>query len=192
MANRFREKPTEEPRGTTSSTATPTNGVASGDAAAERKVSGNRFREKPIIEKPVEVTPPPAPSTEETVQETAATKQTVAQEKSGKKGTKLGKTERALSHVIGGDVLADRFVIKQIPLVLVILLCFLAVVANRYNVEKIIKDKAATEENIARLRERRIEIQKQYQQGVKISHIAEVLQGSGVGITAGPPYVIEK
>jgi hypothetical protein len=166
--------------------------VASGDAAAERKVSGNRFRETPIIEKPVEVTPPPAPSTEETVQETAPTKQTVAQEKSGKQGTKLGKTEQALSHVIGGDILADRFVIKQIPLVLVILLCFLAVVANRYNVEKIIKDKAATEENIARLRERRIEIQKQYQQGVKISHIAEVLQGSGVGITAGPPYVIEK
>ena len=69
---------------------------------------------------------------------------------------------------------------------------FLYVVHNRYNVEKIIKDKNETTEQISRLLERRIEMQKQYQQGVKISRIAEVLQESGVGITAGPPYVIEK
>ena len=35
-------------------------------------------------------------------------------------------------------------------------------------------------------------MQKQYQQSVKMSQIAEDLKETGVGITAGPPYEIEK
>ena len=124
--------------------------------------------------------------------ETVESESTGTSENTGKDQVKLGKAERRLAHLLGGDALGDKFVIRQIPLVLLCLGCFLYVVHNRYNVEKIIKDKNETTEQISRLLERRIEMQKQYQQGVKISRIAEVLQESGVGITAGPPYVIEK
>jgi hypothetical protein len=109
-----------------------------------------------------------------------------------KKEVKLGKTERVVSKLLAGEMLADTLMLRQIPLVLLLLVCFLLMVDNRYRVENIIKDKNKTEENIGRLREKRIEMQKQYQQGVKISNISEVLQGSGVGITAGPPYEIER
>ena len=143
----------------------------------------NKFREKPIED----VVPPTPPKRKETP---AAPVEPVEHEE--KEHVKLGKAERTLSHLLGGDALADTFVLRQIPLVLLCLVCFLLVVANRYNVEKIIKDKNETTEQISRLREKRIEMQKQYQQGVKISRISEVLEESGVGIIAGPPYEIEK
>ena len=50
----------------------------------------------------------------------------------------------------------------------------------------------ASMERINDLREQRIQMQKQYQKSVKISQIAEDLRESGVGITSGPPYEIEK
>lgn len=144
----------------------------------------NRFREKPVEE----VVPPVPPKKEAP----AAPAEPVEPAVKKKEPVKLGKAERRLSHLLGGDALADNFVLKQIPLVVLILVCFLFVVSNRYNVEKIIKERNDTIEQISRLRERRIEMQKQYQRSVKISHIAEVLQESGVGITAGPPYEIER
>ena len=68
----------------------------------------------------------------------------------------------------------------------------LLIVANRYKVESLSRDKIETEERINFLREERIQLQKQYQQGVKISQIADDLTERGVGITSGPPYEIEK
>ena len=100
------------------------------------------------------------------------------------------KVARGLGKVLGGDMLADRLVLKQIPLVLLCLLYLLLIVGNRYQVESLTREKAATEERINYLREHRIQMQRQYQQSVKISQIAEELKESGVGITSGPPYEI--
>ena len=159
----------------------------------------NKFRDNPVEGNQEEPRPQPVNNEEEQVVEPEAP--AVAAGTSGssgkpassdKKHAKMGKAERALSNLIGGEVLANVNVIKQIPLVVVVMVCLLLVVGNRYNVERIIRDKAETEYNIVRLREQRIEMQKQYQQAVRISRIAEVLQESGVGITAGPPYEIEK
>ena len=91
---------------------------------------------------------------------------------------------------LGGDVLGDQMVLKQIPLVLLCLFYLLLIVGNRYRVESLSREKAATEERINYLREHRIQMQKQYQQSVKISQIAEELKETGVGITSGPPYEI--
>ncbi len=150
----------------------------------------NKFREKPVEEKPMPQRQPQKPVVEtpqEPVPEQPAEPVATAKEK-----VKLGKTERTLSKVLAGDMLAKDFAIRQIPLVLLCVGCFMLMVANRYNVEKIIKDRKQTEETIARLREKRIEMQVQYQQAVRISNIADMLQGSEVGITAGPPFEIEK
>ena len=64
----------------------------------------------------------------------------------------------------------------------------LLIIGNRYRIESMSRDKAATEERINYLREQRIQMQKQYQQSVKMSQIADDLKETGVGITAGPPY----
>ena len=143
---------------------------------------GNRFREK-VIEEGLENTPvaPEIPEAPEAPKNT----ETVA------KPRKPSKAARGIGRVLGGDVLADKLVLQQIPLVLLCLLYLLLIVGNRYRVETLSREKAATEERINYLREHRIQMQKQYQQSVKISQIAEELGESGVGITNGPPYEIE-
>lgn len=93
-----------------------------------------------------------------------------------------------LARILGGDVLQSRAVLKQVPLIL--LLCFYAIllVYNRYKVEDLTREKAEAQERINYLREARIELQKRYQETIKISQIAEMLDSTGIGITAGPPY----
>ena len=107
------------------------------------------------------------------------------QEKSGKSG-------KGISKILGGDILGDKLVLNQIPLLLLCLFFLLLLVANRYKVESLSREKMASMERINDLREQRIQMQKQYQKSVKISQIAEDLRECGVGITSGPPYEIEK
>lgn len=129
--------------------------------------------------KPEEQVAKPAPEPEPTASND------VAEEP---ESTHNSKTAKAVAKVLGGDILADKLVTNQIKLLLLCLACLLLVIANRYNVEKISRDKQETEVRINFLREHRIQMQKQYQQSIKISQIAEDLKESGVGITAGPPY----
>ena len=113
---------------------------------------------------------------------------------SGRSDTRLSRkgnrAARGIGKVLGGDILAGEWVMKQVKLVLLCLVYLLLIVGNRYRVENLSREKAATEERINYLREHRIQMQKQYQQSVKISQIAEQLKESGVGITSGPPYEI--
>ncbi len=145
----------------------------------------NKFREKPVEEQPT----PQAEEPKQPVAEKSEEVNDVAEEPTAGESSKGA---RKVAKVLGGDILADQMVLRQIPLLLLCLGCLLVVIANRYNVEKISRDKQDTEVRINFLREHRIQMQKQYQQSIKISQIAEDLQESGVGITAGPPYEIEK
>lgn len=145
---------------------------------------GNRFREK-VTEEGLEE---PKPVVEEAVVEQEPEE---ARPQARNRRTS-DRAARGLGRVLGGDVLADKMVLRQIPLVLLCLFYLLLIVGNRYRVETLSREKAATEERINYLREHRIQMQKQYQQSVKISQIAEDLKGTGVGITSGPPYEIEK
>ena len=101
------------------------------------------------------------------------------------------KKPKWLSRILGGEVLQSHAVLKQIPLIL--LLCFYAImlVYNRYRVEDLTKAKAEAQERVNYLSEARIELQKRYQETIKISQIAELLDSTGVGITAGPPYELK-
>ena len=153
---------------------------------------GNRFREK-VVEEGLEAGDLPVaeetPEVQEPSQEPQAPPE--AEAPKGRKSRRSDKTARGIGKVLGGDVLADRVVLRQIPLVLLCLVYLLMIVGNRYRVERLSREKAATEERINYLREHRIQMQKQYQQSVLISQIAEDLKESGVGITSGPPYEIE-
>lgn len=95
-----------------------------------------------------------------------------------------------LSKVLGGQALQSKWMTQQVPLIL--LLCFygLVLVYMRYQVEDLSRSKLAAQERTNYLRETRIELQKHYQETIKISQIAELLDSTGVGLTAGPPYEI--
>ncbi|MBR6440575.1 MAG: hypothetical protein IKS44_00805 [Bacteroidales bacterium] len=153
---------------------------------------GNRFREK-VVEEGLENSSIPEPSLEkgEEQVESVETDTSLSSEEKEGKVRPSDKAARGIGKVLGGDVLADKLVLKQIPLVLLCLVYLLLIVSNRYRVESLSREKAATEERINYLREHRIQMQKQYQQSVKISQIAEDLKETGVGITSGPPYEIE-
>lgn len=113
-------------------------------------------------------------------------------EQPNKKSGRSDKVAKGVAKVLGGDILGDKLVLKQIPLLLLCMFFLLLLVANRYKVESLSREKMAALDRINDLREERIQMQKQYQKSVKISQIAEELSESGVGITSGPPYEIEK
>ena len=93
--------------------------------------------------------------------------------------------------VLRGDLLNSQIVRSQFKLFLLILCGFIIIVAMRYKVESLQKEKIAIEERIGSLREHKIQMQKHYQESVKISNIAEQLDSLGVGLISGPPYAIE-
>ena len=93
--------------------------------------------------------------------------------------------------VMRGDLLTSQAVKSQLLVGMLIVLGFIVVVGMRYRVEKLQKEKIAIEERIGSLREHKIQMQKNYQESVKISNIAEQLDTLGVGLISGPPYAIE-
>lgn len=94
------------------------------------------------------------------------------------------------NRILGGDVLQSKGVTRQIPLIMLCCFYALMLVYNRYRVEDLTKEKLAAQERINNLRETRIQVQKRFQETIKISQIAERLDSTGVGYTAGPPYEI--
>lgn len=110
-----------------------------------------------------------------------------AQEPTPKKKAKKG---HLMGRILGGEILQSKKVQKQLPLVLLLCIFGLLLVRNRYQVEDLTKAKIASQERINALRESSIEQQKRYQESIKISEIAERLDSTGVGITAGPPFEI--
>ena len=149
----------------------------------------NRFREKKVEEEPQATVPEVEAAEPDT--ETAAQVDDTTTEDKPRSGV-AGKAARGVGRVLGGDILADKLVLRQIPLLLLCLVYLLLIIGNRYRIESLSHEKQATEERINFLREQRIQMQKQYQQSVKMSQIAEDLKETGVGITAGPPYEIER
>lgn len=146
----------------------------------------NKFREippEPAVEEPMSETMPADDMQQEPVDTTAGTDQDAESK------TEMGMN---VAHVIGGDVLKDRWVLRQIPLILLIFIFGILLVANRYRIETLQKEKTATEERISHLREKHIQMQKEYQESIKISRIAQVLDTVGVKLISGPPYEISE
>ena len=96
-----------------------------------------------------------------------------------------------LAQVLGGDMLGSHFVLKQIPLLLLILAGCLAMVKVRYEVETLNKKKSRLEKEVSYLLEQRVQMQKQYQESIRISRIETELDTVGVGLVAGPPFELK-
>ena len=93
-----------------------------------------------------------------------------------------------LRKVLAGDMLGSRWVMKQIPLLLLILVMCLLMVAVRYRVESLNKEKDRLQKDVSYIREQRMQMRKQYQESIRISRIDQELDTVGIGLVAGPPY----
>ena len=80
----------------------------------------------------------------------------------------------SLAQVLGGDMLGSHFVLKM--------------VAIRYRVESLNKQKDRMKKEVSYLHEHRVQMQKQYQESIRISRIDRELDTVGVGLVAGPPF----
>lgn len=102
-----------------------------------------------------------------------------------------GRVAKGVAKVLGGDILADKLVLKQIPLLLLCLVFLLLLVANRYQVESLSRKKIAVEEKMNELREQQIQLQKENQNSIRISQIRDELKTEkNLGILPTPPNVI--
>lgn len=96
-----------------------------------------------------------------------------------------------LARFLGGDVLESRFVMRQIPLVLIIVAMCLVMVGIRYKVEDLMREKKALQDKVDYLKEVRVQMRRQYQESIRISRIDQDLDTLGVGLVAGPPYELK-
>lgn len=80
---------------------------------------------------------------------------------------------------------------QQLWLILLICLFGLLLVGNRYRVEGLLRKEEAVKKEIVTLREEGIQRQKEYQESVRISRIANELDSVGVKFISGPPYEIK-
>lgn len=104
---------------------------------------------------------------------------------------KQKKKKNGLAKMLRGNVLDSRFLLRQTPLLLTILLFCLIMVKVRYRVESLNKQKEAMQKEVGYLREQRVQMQKQYQESIRISRIDRDLDTIGVGLVAGPPFEIK-
>lgn len=80
---------------------------------------------------------------------------------------------------------------KSLSWLLLLLLYGFIVVTNRYKVESLSKEKIRISNDIDYLKEQRIQMQRDYQESIRISRIAAELDTIGVGLISGPPYEIQ-
>jgi hypothetical protein len=102
-----------------------------------------------------------------------------------------GRVAKGMAKVLGGDILADKWVLGQIRLLLLCMAFLLLIVANRYQVESLSRKKMKVMERVNELREQQILLQKKNQNAVRISQIRDDLESEkGLGIMPTPPNVI--
>lgn len=93
--------------------------------------------------------------------------------------------------ILGGDVLESKAVLNQIPLLIIIVIWCLLMVAVRYHVESLNKEKESLQREVSYLKEQRVQMQKQYQESIRISRIDKELDTIKVGLVAGPPFELK-
>ena len=113
----------------------------------------------------------------------------VAQKEETASDTTGRKKKKRLS--LNAIMVENGWLRKQLPLIGLIVLFAIISVYNRYELEQLARKKQQTQDQIEYLKEEGVKRQRQYQQSVKISHIAEVLDSIGVQFISGPPYEIE-
>lgn len=201
MGNRFREKPVEEGLDGDVAREALKEAVVRGSSTGAKR--GNRRRvhvEEESAKKKVEKEEQPDVKEEQPkqpeVQEEETSNGAYAHDEVEEAVTTLpnsrgGRAARGVAKVLGGDILADKFVLRQIPLLLLCLVFLLLLVANRYQVESLSRKKKVVMERVNELREQQIQLQRENQNSIRISQIRDDLEREkGLAILPTPPNVI--
>ena len=195
MANRFREKTVEE--GLEGDVAREALKEAVSDKGTRRPTGNRRRHHEPVPEPETRQPMPPveeevkAESVEVNRESVEAMKDEVEETPVTMSNSRVSGVAKGVAKVLGGDVLSDKLVLRQIPLLLLCLVYMLLVVANRYQVEALSRKKMAVQERVNELREHQIQLQKMNQNAVRISQIRDDLEREkGLGIMPTPPEVI--
>ena len=188
MGNRFREKTVEE--GLEGDVAREALKEAVSDKGT-RRPTGNRRRHHEPVPEPETRQPMPPVEEEVKAESVEAMKDEVEETPVTMSNSRVSGVAKGVAKVLGGDVLSDKLVLRQIPLLLLCLVYMLLVVANRYQVEALSRKKMAVQERVNELREHQIQLQKMNQNAVRISQIRDDLEREkGLGIMPTPPEVI--
>lgn len=123
----------------------------------------------------------------ETAESVEATQAEKVEDNSSQKET-AAKGKLTVRGILKNNRITRRGLRRYVPWIFMVVMCFVALIFNRYRLEDLVKEKNETEERIKYLREHRIQMQKIYQESTKISKIAEELDTLGIGLLSGPPY----
>ena len=198
MGNRFREKAVEEGlEGDVAREAIVSRVQRS--ESGEQKRTGNRRRkheevttENTIEREEKKIVEQEASKEEEVkIEEKPVVDEVEESDDTPKVSGRGGRVAKGVAKILGGDILSDKLVLRQIPLLLLCLVFLLLLVANRYQVESLSRKKIKVTEKVNELREQQIMMQKRNQNAVRISQIRDDLQNEkGLGIMPTPPNVI--
>lgn len=103
----------------------------------------------------------------------------------------MKKGNKKFLQILGGDVLESEFFTNQLFLLFIILVLCLIMVSMRYQVENLNKEKENLQKELSYMHEQRVQMQKQYQESIRISRIDKELDTLGIGLVAGPPYELK-
>lgn len=143
----------------------------------------NSFREKRLVddvEEPVDF--PSIWGKKEESEEEAQTAEENSESPRSQEANKL------FSKILGGDIILSKWVLSHWRLWVLIMLYIMVAVFIRYRIENLSREKIKVEKNIDLLKEQQIQMQREYQDCIKISRISEMLDTFGIGLIAGPPY----
>lgn len=103
----------------------------------------------------------------------------------------MKKGNKKFLQILGGDVLESEFFTNQLFLLFIILVLCLIMVSMRYQVENLNKEKENLQKELSYMHEQRVQMQKQYQESIRISRIDKELDTLDIGLVAGPPYELK-
>ncbi|MBR1792752.1 MAG: hypothetical protein IJ764_03845 [Bacteroidales bacterium] len=147
----------------------------------------NRFRniEPPVFEEETELLrTPKVPESTESQAEPASSGESMQESTNSKTASWSRK-------LLGGEMLTTRKALKQFPLIVLIVVCAILMVNNRYAVERLRKEVIATHKRIDQLSLEQIQLKSQYQQSIKISSIAQSLDTIGIHLITEPPLTLK-
>ena len=133
-----------------------------------------------------------AKTTEEIPSEEPPASESVSESDSKSAEPKSEKKNSWSRQILGAEFLNTRKALRYIPLMVLIVVCSIVMVSNRYRVEKLRKEIINTQKEIDQLSLQQIELKSQYQQSIKISNISSTLDSIGIHLITEPPLTLKE
>ena len=111
-----------------------------------------------------------------------------------KQPKKKKKKKFSLATILGGDILKEDFVIKQSKLIIMIALCFIIFIGNRYSCMKKITQIAELKKELKDLRYENLALLTNLTANSRQSQIDALIESKGLDLSGSnsPTYIIER